>query len=68
MPTGASCQYPYLRGESLPTHTSAGDPLMLAGRSGSVSCGVTAPFSWVLMCPGFCVCPPGVELLFPQGL
>ena len=27
-------------------------------QSGSVSCGVTAPFSWVLMHTGFCLCPP----------
>ena len=28
------------------THTSAGDSWTLLGKSGSVSCGVTAPFSW----------------------
>ena len=63
MPAGASldrcCQCCYLCAEPLPTHTSAGDPLMLAGRSGSASCGVTAPFPRALMHPGFCVCPPG---------
>ena len=32
-----------------PTHTSAGDSWTLTGKSGSVSCGVTAPFSWVLV-------------------
>ena len=32
-----------------PTHTSAGDSWTLMGKSGSVSCGVTAPFSWVLV-------------------
>ena len=26
----------------------------------SVSCGVTAPFSWVLVCTNFCLCPPRV--------
>ena len=26
----------------------------LTGKSGSVSCGVTAPFSWVLVCTRFC--------------
>ena len=30
------------------------------GMSGSVSCGVTAPFSWVLVCTRFCLCPPRV--------
>ena len=32
----------------------------LRSKSGSVSCGVTAPFSWVLMCAWFCLCPPRV--------
>ena len=30
------------------------------GKSGSVSCGVTAPFSWVLMHTSFCLCPLSV--------
>ena len=34
----------------LSTHASAGDSWTLKGKSGSVSCGVTAPFSWVLVC------------------
>ena len=29
-------------------------------KSGSVSCGVTAPFSWVLVHTTFCLCPPSV--------
>ena len=33
---------------------------MLTGKSGSVSCGVTAPFSWVLVNTRFCLCPPRV--------
>ena len=37
----------------LPTHTSAGDSWTLTGKSGSVSCGVTAPFSWVLVHTSF---------------
>ena len=32
----------------------------LPGKSGSVSCGVTAPFSWVLVNTRFCLCPPRV--------
>ena len=32
-----------------PTHTSAGDSWTHTGKSGSVSCWVTAPFSWVLV-------------------
>ena len=31
------------------THTSAGDSRTPTGKSGTVSCGVTAPFSWVLV-------------------
>ena len=41
-----------------PTHTSAEDAWTLTGKSGSVSCGVTAPFSWVLVQTRFCLCPP----------
>ena len=50
------------------THTSAGDPPTLAGRSGSVSYGVTAPSPWVLMHTLLCMCPPSVESLFPPVL
>ena len=31
------------------THASTGDSCTPIGKSGSVSCGVTAPFSWVLV-------------------
>ena len=43
-----------------PTHALTEDPWTLMDRSGSVSCGVTAPLSWVLMSPRFCLCPPRV--------
>ena len=39
------------------THASARDSWTIVGKSGSVSCGVTAPFSWVLLHTGF-VCAP----------
>ena len=42
------------------THASAGDSWTITGKSGSVSCGVTAPFSWVLVRTKFCLCPPRV--------
>ena len=32
----------------------------LLGKSGSVSCGVTAHFSWVLVCTRFYLCSPRV--------
>ena len=43
-----------------PTHTSTGDSWTLMGKSGSVSCGVTAPFSCVLMHTRFFLCFPRV--------
>ena len=45
-----------------PTHASPGDSWTLTGKSGSVSCGVTAPFSWVLV-HKFLLCPP--RIYFP---
>ena len=36
------------------------DSWTLTSKSGSVSFGVTAPFSWVLVCTMFCLCPPGI--------
>ena len=33
-----------------------GHSYTLTGKSGSVSCEVTAPFSWVLICTKFCLC------------
>ena len=42
------------------THAFAGYSWTLLGKSGSVSCGVTAPFSWVLVHTRFCLCPPRV--------
>ena len=41
------------------THASTGDSWTLTGTSGSVSCGVTAPFSWVLV-HKVLLCPPRV--------
>ena len=40
------------------THSSTRECWTLTGKSGSVSCGVTAPFSWVLVHTGFCLSPP----------
>ena len=47
------------------THDSAGDSWTLTGKSGSISCGITAPFSWVLVCTRFCLCPPSVCFTSP---
>jgi len=45
------------------THATVWDSWTLMGKSGSVSCGVTAPFSWVLVLPSFCLCLP--KICFP---
>ena len=42
------------------TYASAGDSSTLIGTCVSVSCGVTAPFSWVLVHTRFYLCPPRV--------
>ena len=46
------------------THASTRDSWTLTGNSGSVFCGITAPFSWVLVHTTFCLCPPRV--CFPR--
>ena len=45
-----SAQCPHLCSRPPLTHASARDSWTLTGKSVSVSCGVTAPFSWVLLC------------------
>ena len=58
------CHTPWPQHCSRPpqTHTSAGDSWTLTDKSGSVSCGVSAPFSWVLVHTRFYLCPPRVCL------
>ena len=58
--THCHTQCPWPCSRPPPTHTSARDSWTLMGKSGSVSCGITAPFSWVLVCTRFCLCPPRV--------
>ena len=50
-----------LNGHDLPR-----DPWALPGKSGSVSCGVTAPFSWVLVPTRFYLCLEACRFLVPQ--
>ena len=45
---------------SLLAHASVRESWTLTGKSGSVPCGVTAPFSWVLVSTSFCLCSPRV--------
>ena len=61
---GTQCPWP--RSRPPPTHVSPGDSWTLMGMSGSVSYGVTAPFSWVLVRTRFCLWPPRV--CFPSPL
>ena len=49
-----------------PTHASARDSWTLVGKSGSVSCGVISPFSWVLVHTRFSVCPQ--KVCFPSAV
>ena len=43
------------------TYASTRDSWTLPGKSGSVSCGATEPFSWVLVHTRFRLCPPRVS-------
>ena len=44
-----------------PTHASARFSWALTGKSGSVSCGVTAPFSWILVCTRYTMGNAGLD-------
>ena len=44
------------------THASAGDSQTLTDKSYSVSCSITAPFPWVLVCAKVCLCPPRISV------
>ena len=46
------------------TYASTRDSWAPMGKSGSGSCVVTAPFSWVLVHTRFCLCPPRVLCKF----
>ena len=59
-------QCPQTCSRPLLTHACTRDSWTLMGMSGSVSCGVTAPFSWVLVHTRFCLCPPRV--CFPRSV
>ena len=64
--THCCTQCPWPCSRPPPTHDSTGDSWTLTGKSGSVSCGVTAPFSWVLVHTRFCLYPPRV--CFPSPM
>ena len=55
------CPQPCLRPPL--TQASTGDSWTLMGKSGSISCGITAPFSGVLVHTRFCFCLP--RICFP---
>ena len=54
-------QYPWPYSRPFLTHVSARDSWTFTGKSGSVSCGVTAPFSWVLVHTRFCALQESVS-------
>ena len=54
-------QWPWPCSRPLSTHAFARDSWTLARKSGSVSCGDTAPLSWVLMSTRFCLCPQSLS-------
>ena len=58
-------QYPLPCSRPPPNHTSARASWTLMGKSWSVSCGVTVPFSWVLVHRRFLFMPS--KSLFPQS-
>ena len=62
------CQCPCPCSEPVLTYASIGGPPTLPGSGGSVLCGVSAPFFWVLVRARFCLCPPWLESLFTPAL
>ena len=59
------CSLPLVWPEAkLLTHASTGDSWTLTGKFDSVSCGNTAPFSWLLVHARFCLCSP--KVCFPS--
>ena len=66
MPRG-TFQGPHPRGEPQPTHTATGGPATLAGSSGSVSCGVTAPPSGSWCVQSFICVLQDWSLCFPRS-
>ena len=64
--THCCIQCPQPCSRQLSTHASTGDSWTLTGKSGSVSCGVTAPFSWILVHTRFCLCPPRASYPYPS--
>ena len=66
MPSG-TFQYPRPCGEPRLTHTSTEDPSTPAGGFGSVACGITASFLWVLAHVRFCLCLQDWSICFPQS-
>ena len=59
--TCTECPWPCNRPP--PTHASPVNSWTLMSKSSPISCGVTAPFSWVLVHTRFCLCPPRLYFL-----
>ena len=56
LPSTVGDKCPWSSGRPLLTHASTRNSQILTGKSCSVSYGVTAPFSWFLICTSFCLC------------
>ena len=63
-----TAQEPIVGGSCRKNHASTGVSWTLTGKSGSVTCGATAPFSWILVPTRFCLCPPRVCFPSPVEL
>ena len=63
MHCGTQCPWPFSM--PLSTHAPTGDSCTLMGKSGFVSCGISTPFSRVLVGTSFCLCPPRACLTSP---
>ena len=56
------CLCPRLWGRPLSAQASTGNPPTFRGRAGSVSCGLSASFSWILVHTRFYLCPLRVSV------
>ena len=66
-PPDCCCQCPCPHGGPLLTHSSAGGPQTLTGRSDSLFYGVPVPFPWVLVHTRFVCTLQEWSLCFPQS-
>ena len=63
-PPGPWYSVPLMLRQATVAHASARVSWTLRGKSGSISCWATTPFSWVLVSTEFCLCP--TRVCFPS--